>query len=77
MVTAKVTKVTRMELHELKTESEKEQNSDFAHNLLSVSAANMPDMRCYPIGGMKFQHDAVFESLGIIEEIKNSLNRLS
>ena len=36
----------------------------------------MPIMRCFPIGGMKKQHDAILESFGTTEEIIYSLTRL-
>ena len=36
----------------------------------------MPIMPCFPIGGMKKQHDAILESFGTTEEIINSLTRL-
>ena len=42
---------------------------------LLVSRFDMPDMRCFPIGGMKNQHDAILESSGTTEEIINSLTR--
>ena len=29
----------------------------------------MSNMRCFPIGGMKKQHDAILESFGTTEEI--------
>ena len=36
----------------------------------------MPIMPCFPIGGMKKQHDAILESFGTTEEINYSLTRL-
>ena len=36
----------------------------------------MPIMPCFPIGGMKKQHDAILESFGTTEEIIKSLTRL-
>ena len=36
----------------------------------------MPIMPCFPIGGMKKQHDAFLESFGTTEEIIYSLTRL-
>ena len=36
---------------------------------LYFSRSDMPDMRCFSIGGMKNQHDAILESLGTTEEI--------
>ena len=36
----------------------------------------MSNMRCFPTGGMKKQHDAILESLGTTEGIINSLTRL-
>ena len=36
----------------------------------------MPDICCFPIGGMKKQHDATLESFGRTEEIIYSLTRL-
>ena len=36
----------------------------------------MPNMRCFFVGGMKNQHDAILESFGTTEEIINSLTRL-
>ena len=43
-------------------------------NLL-VSRSDMPNMRCFSIGGMKNQHDAILESIGTTEEIIISHNR--
>ena len=37
-------------------------------NLL-VSRSDRLDVRCFPIGGMKKQHDAISESFGTTEEI--------
>ena len=34
------------------------------------------NMCCFPIGGMKKQHDAILESFGTTEEIIYSLTRL-
>ena len=36
----------------------------------------MSNMRCFPIGGMKKQHDAILESFGTTEEIIHSLTHL-
>ena len=36
---------------------------------LLASRYDMSNMRCFPIGGMKEQHDAILESFGTIEEI--------
>ena len=36
---------------------------------LLVSRSDGPDVRCFPIGGMKKQHDAILESFGTTEEI--------
>ena len=36
----------------------------------------MSDMRCFPIGGMKKEHDAILESFGTTEGIIYSLTRL-
>ena len=33
-------------------------------------------MRCFPIGGMKKQHDAILESFGTTEKVVYSLTRL-
>ena len=41
-----------------------------------ASRSEMTNMRSFPIGGMKKQHDAILESSGTIEEIINSLTRL-
>ena len=41
-----------------------------------ASRYNMPIMPCFPIGGMKKQHDAILESFGTTEEIIFSLTRL-
>ena len=41
-----------------------------------VSKSDMPDIRCFSIGGMKYQLDAVLESFGTTEEIIISLTRL-
>ena len=43
---------------------------------LLVSYSDMPDMPCFPIGGMKNQRDANLESFGSMEEIIISLTRL-
>ena len=43
---------------------------------LLVSRPDMPDMRCFSIGGMKKQHDAILESFGTTEETIISLTRL-
>ena len=42
-----------------------------------VSWSDMPDMRCFSIGGMKNQHDAILKSFGLTEKIIISLSRLS
>ena len=36
----------------------------------------MPDMRCFSIGGMKNQYDAILESFGTTEEVIISLTHL-
>ena len=41
-----------------------------------ASRYGMSNMRCFPIGGMKKQHDAILESFGTTEEIIFSLTRL-
>ena len=41
-----------------------------------ASRYDMSNMRCFPIGGMKKQHDAILESLGTIEGIIQPLTRL-
>ena len=43
---------------------------------LVASRYDVPIMRCFPIGSMKKQHDAILESLGTTEEIIYSLTRL-
>ena len=43
---------------------------------LLASRYDMSNMRCFPIGGMKKQHDAILESFGRTEGIINSLTRL-
>ena len=43
---------------------------------LLASGYGMSNMRCFPIGGMKKQHDAILEPFGTIEEIIYSLTRL-
>ena len=43
---------------------------------LLASGYDMTSMCCFPIGGMKKQHDAILESFGTTEEIINSLTRL-
>ena len=43
---------------------------------LLVSWSDMSDMRCFPFGGMKKEHDAIFESFGTTEEIIYSLTGL-
>ena len=42
---------------------------------LLVSRSDMPDMRCFSIGGMKNQHDAILESFGTTDETIISLTR--
>ena len=41
-----------------------------------ASRYDMSNMRCFPIGGMKKQHDAILESFGTTEGIIYSLTRL-
>ena len=41
-----------------------------------VSRSDMSDMRCFPIGGMKNQHDAVLYLFGTTEEIIYTLTHL-
>ena len=43
---------------------------------LLASRCDMSNMRCFPIGGMKKQHDAILESFGTTEGIIYSLTRL-
>ena len=43
---------------------------------LLVSWSDMPNMRCFSIGGMKKQYDAILESFGTTEEIINLLTHL-
>ena len=43
---------------------------------LLVSWPDMPNMRCFSIGGMNNLHDAILESFGTTEEIIYSLTRL-
>ena len=43
---------------------------------LLVSRSDMSDMHCFPIRGMKKQHDAILESFGTTEGIIYSLTRL-
>ena len=40
---------------------------------LLVSRSDMSDMRCFPIGGMKKQHDDILESFGTTFDFKNHL----
>ena len=42
---------------------------------LLVSKSDMPNMRCFSIGGMNKQHDAILEPSGTTEEIIISLTR--
>ena len=42
---------------------------------LLASRSDMPDKRCFSIGGMKNQHDAILESFITTEEIIISLTR--
>ena len=44
---------------------------------LLASRYDMSNMRCFPIGGMKKQHDVILESFWTIEEIILSLTRLT
>ena len=41
-----------------------------------VKCSDMLDMRCFPIGGMENQHDAILESTSATEEIIIPLTRL-
>ena len=43
---------------------------------LLASKYDIMNMCCFPIGGMKKQHDAILESFGTTKEIINSLTRL-
>ena len=43
---------------------------------LLISRSDMLDMRCFSIGGMKKNHDAILESCGTTEEIIISRTRL-
>ena len=43
---------------------------------LLVSRSDMLDLRCFSIGGMKNQHDAILESFGTTDEIIISVTRL-
>ena len=43
---------------------------------LLVSRSDMSNIRCFPIGGMKEQHDAILKSFGTTEEIIFPLTRL-
>ena len=43
---------------------------------LLVSRSDRPNMRCFSIGGIKNQHDAILESFGTAEEIIYSITRL-
>ena len=43
---------------------------------LLVSRSDRSDMRCFSIGGMKNQYDAILESFGTTEELIISLTRL-
>ena len=46
-------------------------------NRLLVSRSDMPNLRCFRIGGIKNQRDAFLESFGRTEELIISLNRPS
>ena len=50
----------------------------FPKSTVSLLASNydMSNMLCFPIGGMKKQHDAILESFGTTQEIIFSLTRL-
>ena len=50
----------------------------FPNSTISLLASrnDMSNMRCFPIGGMKKQHDATLESSGTTEGIIYSLTRL-
>ena len=43
---------------------------------LLASRYDMSNMRCFPIGGMEKQHDAILESFGRTEGVIYSLTRL-
>ena len=47
-------------------------HQNFTISLL-VSRSDVSDMRCFSIGGVKNQHDAILESFGTTEEIIISL----
>ena len=60
-------------------ENEEKLNSRLCPNStisLLVSMSDMPNMRCFSIGGMKKEHDAISQSFGTTEEVIYSLSRL-
>ena len=72
MATGARYEITQVELHKLMTKLKK--NLIFKicpKSTLSLLASryDMPTMPCFPIGGMKKQHDAILESFGTTEEI--------
>ena len=59
-------------------DDEIEEKLKFSNSIISllVSSSDMLDMRCFSIGGMKNQHDAILEPFGTTDEIISSLTRL-
>ena len=72
MATGARYEITRVELHKLMTKFKKIRIFKICpKSTLSLLASrhDMPIMPCFPIGGMKKQHDAILESFGTTEEI--------
>ena len=72
MATGARYEITRVELHKLMTKLKKNlifKNCPKSTLNLLASRYDMPIMPCFPIGGMKKQHDAILESIGTTEEI--------
>ena len=61
-------------------DDENEEKLKFRFCLQSISLLarryDMPNMRCFSIGSMKNQQDAILESFGTTAKIISSLNRL-
>ena len=72
MATGARYEITRVELHKWMTKFKKIGNFKICpKSTLSLLASryDMPIMPCFPIGGMKKQHDAILESFGTTKEI--------
>ena len=72
MATGASYEITQVELHKLDDEIEEKfnfRNCPKSTISLLASRYDIMNMCCFPIGGMKKQHDAILESFGTTEEI--------